>query len=175
MSEREPIELRDFPVNAIHVVRTAQQIHVQLSQMADQKANMLLAATFVTFTISIGQARNSGAALPLMVLGAAAFFSAVFAILAVLPVTHSKTHRPLNLLFFGSFTELDEEEYLERLTAELLDDENAYRMMARDIYQNGVMLERKKYRQLDNAYRNLLVGLTLSNLTYNTKHTIWKF
>jgi hypothetical protein len=173
MDEDEPIKARDFPVNAIHVVRTAQQIHVQLSQMADQKANMLLAATFVTFTISVGQARNSGAALALFVLGVAAFFSAVFAILAVLPVTRGGGHAKLNLLFFGSFSELGEEEYLDRLTQELLDDENAYRMMARDIYQNGVVLERKKYRLLGYAYRIFLVGLTLSFVIFIIQHVLW--
>lgn len=166
---------RDFPVNAIHVVRTAQQIHVQLSQMADQKANMLLAATFVTFTISIGQARNSGAALALLILGAGAFFSAVFAILAVMPVTRSGGNGRLNLLFFGSFTELGEEEYLDRLTEELQHDENAYRMMARDIYQNGVVLERKKYRLLGYAYRIFLIGLTLSFIAFIVQHAIWYF
>ena len=39
-------EPKVFPPNSVHAVRTAQQIHVTLSQMADQKANMLLAATF---------------------------------------------------------------------------------------------------------------------------------
>ena len=53
----EPQRERHFPPNAVHVIRTAQQINVMLSQMADQKANILLAATFVIFTIAIGQAR----------------------------------------------------------------------------------------------------------------------
>ena len=48
-----------FPPNAIHVVRTAQQIHVQLSAMADQKASILMGATFVIFTITIGQAHGT--------------------------------------------------------------------------------------------------------------------
>ena len=41
--------------------------------------------------------------------------------------------------------------------------------MARDIYQNGVVLERKKYRLLGYAYRIFLVGLTLSFLTFVTE------
>lgn len=173
MSESAPGQEREFPVNAIHVVRTTQQIHVQLSQMADQKASMLLAATFVIFTISIGQARSAAAPIPLMVLGVFAFFSAVFAILAVLPVTRYPPGAPTNLLFFGSFTDLDEEVYLDRLVDELAHDETAYRLMARDIYQNGVVLRRKKYRLLGIAYRIFLVGLTLSFLSFVVQHAKW--
>lgn len=156
-----------FSVNGIHLVRTSQQIHVQLSAMADTKASILMGATFVIFTITIGQAHGSTPPLPLLILGAAAFFAAVFAVLAILPATHMQRRRaPLNLLFFGSFTQLDEEDYINRLTAELHSDEAIYRTMARDIYQNGVVLERKKYRLLGYAYRVFLLGLTASFIAF---------
>src|SRR5206468_4662885 len=77
-----------FPVNAIHVVRTAQQINVQLSAMADQKASILMGATFVIFTIAIGQAHGAMPPLPLLILGAAAFLAAVCAVLAIVPATN---------------------------------------------------------------------------------------
>ena len=149
-----------FPPNAIHTLRTVQQIHIQLSQMADQKASILMGATFVIFTITLGQAQRGTAPVPLLILGASAFFSAVFAVLAVLPATHFKKSRDPNLLFFGSFTQLGEAEYVERLLGEVRDEETAYRLMARDIYQNGAVLQRKKYRLLGYAYRIFLAGLT---------------
>jgi hypothetical protein len=157
---------RLFPPNAIHMVRTTQQIHVQLSAMADHKASILMGATFVIFTITIGQARQADAPLALLVLGAAAFFSAVFAVLAILPATHYKKVGPINLLFFGSFTRLEEEEYLDAVIGQLGADETIYRTMARDIYQNGVVLERKKYRMLGYAYRIFLAGLTASFVAF---------
>jgi hypothetical protein len=143
-------------------VRTTQQIHVQLSAMADHKASILMGATFVIFTITIGQARSASAPLPLLILGASAFFSAVLAVLAILPATHYKRGGAINLLFFGSFTQLSEEEYLDRLVDRLTADEDIFRTMARDIYQNGLVLERKKYRLLGYAYRIFLLGLTAS-------------
>lgn len=155
-----------FPPNAIHLVRTTQQIHVQLSAMADHKASILMGATFVIFTIAIGQARDSSAPLPLLILGVSAFFSAVFAVLAILPVTQYRRKGALNLLFFGSFTQLEEEEYLERIKERMMTDEGIYLTMARDIYQNGVVLQRKKYRLLGYAYRIFLVGLTASFLAF---------
>jgi hypothetical protein len=93
----KPATKKVFPANAIHMVRTTQQIHVQLSAMADHKASILMGATFVIFTITIGQARQAEPPIPLLILGAAAFFSAVFAVLAILPATplpQSGAHQP---------------------------------------------------------------------------------
>lgn len=158
----EAAEKREFPPNTVHVLRTAQQIHVSLSQMADQKANMLLAATFVIFTIAIGQVRDMAEPLPLLILGGGAFFSAIFAVLAVLPAARYKAGARPNLLFFGGFAELDEDEYLDRVVDTIAGEEAAYRLMLRDLHQNGVVLARKKYRLLAYAYRIFLAGLVAS-------------
>ena len=155
-----------FPANAVHVIRTQQQIHVTLSQMADQKANMLLAACFVVFTIALGRVHDMAEPMPLMILGGAAFGAGVVAILAVQPAIRSRSEGPLNLLFFGSFTQLDEEEFLDRLTDRLRAEDDIYRTMGRDIYQNGLVLARKKYRFLGYAYRIFLAGLTASFVAF---------
>jgi len=155
-----------FPPNTVHVIRTAQQIHVALSQMADQKANILLAATFVIFTIAIGQVRETAEPLPLLILGGSAFVSAIFAILAVLPAARYRSEGGINLLFFGSFSQLGEEEYLDRVIETIGNEEAAYRLMLRDLYQNGLVLERKKYRLLGYAYRIFLAGLVASFVAF---------
>ena len=166
MADEEPAKKKVFTSDAIHLVRTVEQIHVQLSAMADHKASILMGATFVVFTITLGQSRGTLPPLPLLVLGGFSFFAAICAVLAILPATRTKPHSTINLLFFGSFTQLDEEEYLDRLIERLQDSEAIYRTMARDIYQNGRVLERKKYRLLGYAYRIFLVGLTASFLAF---------
>ena len=162
----DPENPRRFSSNAIHMVRTSQQIHVQLSQMADQKASILMGATFVIFTIAIGQAHDGRAALPILILGGFAFFSAVFAVLAILPATRVRNTGPVNLLFFGSFARLEQDDYVDRVIDVLGADEAVFRTMASDIYQNGTVLARKKYRLLGYAYRILLVGLTCSAVAF---------
>ncbi len=162
----EEAKARDFPANTVHVIRTAQQIHVSLSQMADQKANMLLAATFVIFTIALGQARDMAEPLPLLILGGGAFFSAIFAVLAVLPAANYRNAGGINLLFFGSFSQLGEEDYVDRVIETIGDEEAAFRLMLRDLYQNGRVLERKKYRLLGYAYRIFLAGLVASGAAF---------
>ena len=166
MDEAREGEAPDYPPNAVHLVRTTQLAQLQLSAMADHKASILMGATFVIFTITLGQARGAAVPLPLLILGGSAFFSAIFAVAAVLPATRTNRDSPLNLLFFGSFTQLGEEEYLEKLTERLRSEDSIYRTMGRDIYQNGLVLARKKYRFLGYAYRIFLVGLTASFIAF---------
>jgi len=163
--EKKPAQ--PYPVNAAHMMRTAQLAQLQLSAMADTKASILMGATFVIFTITIGQARGSTAPLPLLILGASAFFSAIFAVLAVLPKTRPRKPKgEPNILFFGTFTRMGEEEFIDRITARLHSDDSIYRTMARDIYQAGSVLQNKKYRMLAWAYRTFLAGLVASCAAY---------
>jgi hypothetical protein len=155
-----------YPPNAIHMVRTTQQAHYQLSQMADQKASILMGATFVIFTVAVSQSRDYYAPAPLLILGAFAFATAVLSMLAILPKTHPQRAGEVNLLFFGSFAGLRRDEYIDALLATMASDEEVYRTMANDIWQNGQVLARKKYRLLGYAYRVFLVGLTLSFLSF---------
>lgn len=160
---------RSFPPNAIHLVRTNQQMQLQLSQMADQKASMLMGATFLVFTLTVGQLRAGGAMMvPIAILAASAFLSALFAILTVLPkVTHvdGSVGPDANLLFFGIFTALPEDEFVERVLDRMKSDETTYRTMLRDTYQAGSLLQNKKYRFLGYAYRTFLIGMVLTAFT----------
>jgi hypothetical protein len=156
-----------YPVNAAHMMRTAQLAQIQLSAMADAKASILMGATFVIFTITIGQARAGAAPVPLLILGGAAFFSAIFAVLAVLPMTRGRNGAgEANILFFGVFSRMGEEEFIEAVTARLATEDSIYRTMARDIHQAGTVLQNKKYRLLRYAYGIFLAGLVASCAAY---------
>ena len=156
-----------YPVNAAHMMRTAQLAQLQLSAMADAKASLLMGATFVIFTITIGQARTGAAPIPLLILGGAAFFSAVFAVLAVLPITSPRNPAAEpNLLFFGVFSRMDEEDFIDEVTARLRTEDSIYRTMARDVHQAGTVLQNKKYRLLGYAYRIFLAGLVASFIAF---------
>ncbi len=164
MDEQPAAARPTFANDGVHLLRTAQQVQYQLSQMADQKANMVLAATFVIFTVSLSQIHNVARPLPLFILGGAAFASAFLAILAVLPSvkTPPRPDGPANLLFFGSFTQIPEQEFIERLMIVIGEPRTVYEAFAHDIYQNGQVLAFKKYLYLGYAYRILLAGLVAS-------------
>ena len=155
-----------YAPDAIHLIRTTQQIQVQLSAMADQKASILMGAAFVVFTITLNQTGRGATSPEMLVLAGFALAAAGLAVLALLPATKPRPGAPLNLLFFGSFTQLDQEDYIDRVVAGLDDEEQIYRTMARDIYQNGMVLQRKKYRFLGLAYRVFMAGLVATILVF---------
>lgn len=157
--------------HAIHLVRTAQQINLALSQMADTKASILMGATFVVFTIAVGQARNGTMPWALGVLALFAFISASCAVFAVLPSVSGPKSAKLNdgkpnKLFFGYFVHMPELDWIDSVLDELHADETIFRAMLHDIYQNGQVLQRKKYRYLSYAYRSFLLGLGLTLATF---------
>ena len=166
-----------FSNHAIHLIRTAQMMQLALSQMADQKASILMGATFVVFTISVGQAKNGAISASLIVLALSAFLSALCAVYAVLPsIRPPKTGfvgRP-NKLFFGHFTQLDEGEWTEEILQDLRSDEGVFRAMLHDTYQNGQVLQGKKYKYLGRAYRVFIVGLSFTVIAFIIEHVrLW--
>jgi len=155
---------RTFAAQAVHAARTTTIINLTMSQMADQKASILMGATFVVFTLTIGQASKGHAPLALLVMGGFAFLSACFAVSVVMPSIGRK-HRPTehdNPMFFGVISQFAEEDYVETMLDNLETDEAMFRMMLRDIWQNGQVLQNKKYRLLGYAYRTFLAGLIAS-------------
>lgn len=165
--------------HAIHLVRTAQTVNLALSQMADSKASILMGATFVVFTITMGQAKNGHLPASLLVLAAFAFASAMCAVLAVLPSIAGQARKAgssdglaanTNKLFFGAFTAMDEAEWTESVLADLRSDEAVFRTMLHDMYQNGQVLQHKKYRFLSYAYRLFMVGLTATVAVFIAEH-----
>ena len=156
-----------YAPNSIHMVRTVQTITMQLSQMADQKASILMGATFVVFTVAIGQSARSGMSVALSVLALFAFVSALLAVTAVLPrVSPHSAPKDGNILFFGTFSQLPEDEFVDRVKALLHADDDFLGAMLRDIHQNGTTLAQHKYRYLALAYRTFIGGLTLTFVVF---------
>lgn len=170
MKQPETVTARTFSPDGIHLVRTLQMMNLTLSQMADQKASILIGASFVVFSITIGQASKSdGVSVTTAVLGLSALISAMLAVWAVLPSINTKGGPGSNMLFFGNFTQVDEKLFADTIVNELVTSEQVYRLMLHDVYQNGQVLQHKKYRYIGYAYRVFLSGLMLTMLTLATE------
>lgn len=152
-----------YSANAVQLLRTVQVNSLSLSQMADQKASILMGATFLVFSIAVSRSLAGSMPWALGVLAIFAFLSALLAVLAVLPSVRKPggRQRP-NLMFFGHFAELDEEEWTQEVLEQLRHDEDVFRIMLHDIYQNGQVLQRRKYRYLGYAYQVFIVGLFMT-------------
>ena len=152
-----------YSPNAIHTLRTLQLATLQLSQMADQKASMLMGASFVVFSLAVGRSLTGSVPWPLAVLALYAFLSAACAAIAVMPsVGPPKRGVKINRLFFGHFHALDEEDWTRSILADQRTDEGLFRLMLHDACQDGQVLQRKKYRYLVDAYRMFVAGLVVT-------------
>jgi hypothetical protein len=150
----------EFPKEVHNMLVNAQSAHLQFSEMADSKASILMGSTFVVFSLTIGAMGSDKISLPLLLLGSFSFGAAVLSVMAIHPSVAGKSKAGVpNLLFFGMFSRMKEEEYIDELVDAMRSEEQVYRMMARDLYQNGVVLQRSKYRFLTYAYRTFLAGM----------------
>jgi hypothetical protein len=152
----------------VHLVRTAQVNTLTLSQMADQKAQILMGASFVVFSLVVTEVGARAISWSMLCLAATAFLSSICAVAAILPRPGPNriAESDYNPLFFGHFALMDEGRWTEGMLAEFRADEALYRMMLRDLYQNGVVLRQRKYRFLAWAYGIFLGGLALTLLVF---------
>ncbi|HYS53928.1 MAG TPA: Pycsar system effector family protein [Thermoanaerobaculia bacterium] len=148
-----------------NLLRTAQQHHVQLSVMADTKASILITISSIVMTIALSRASDPQLRPALLTLAAACLISLLLAIIAVLPTfARSKRSPDRNILFFGHFAQMTDEEYRDEMEHILSSDALVYESAVRDIHSLGVYLYKKKYRFLRFAYVALLFGFTLATV-----------
>jgi hypothetical protein len=155
---------------ADNLMRTAQQHHVQLSAMADTKANIIITVSSIVLTLSLGRLTDPELRVSVLTLAGFTLIALLLAILAVLP-----KYRPIrlkdetlpphfNLLFFGHFAELSRERYLAEMNKVLMPDGTLYKTWALDLYSLGTYLSHHKYRYLRYSYLFFLAGFILACL-----------
>ena len=162
------------PGNEInYLLQQTRSHHVQLSSMADLKANMLLTMASIVVTLAAPQAMKAGSQWPLLVLIGFSLMTILLAAYAVMPKVRLTAHgravpdlanHQFNLLFFGDFSALDYPQFKAEMERVMNDPSQTYEVQVREIYTLGVYLAHKKYRYLRLAYTTFIVGLFASFL-----------
>jgi hypothetical protein len=67
---------------------------------------------------------------------------------------------------------MDEEAWTQAVFERLETDEGLVRTMLRDVYQNGLVLHRRKYRYLGYAYRMFIAGLVVTLVSFVIELTV---
>lgn len=153
-----------------HLLRQTRMHHMQLSSMADVKANILLTMACVVLTMSIGYLSNESlkwAILTLMLFCLATIVLAIYAVMPHLPLGIHETNPDLksptfNILFFGDFACLGYEQFSAGFEEVMSTPEETYRAQIKEVYLLGIFLAKKKYRFLRLAYLTFLVGFILT-------------
>jgi len=155
----------EFPKEVHNLLIAAYDGNWALSEMADNKASILMGASFVVFSLSIADVTSGKASVPLLVL---TLFSFAATCLGVLTVRPNRLRRykldpnNVNIMFFGSYSNITREEYVEQMMKVLTSEEEVYKRLARDVYDHGCLLRADKYRWLYWSYTLFLVGLMIT-------------
>jgi len=149
-----------------HLMRAVQFHHVQLSSMADMKANMLLTMSSVVLTLCLPQVLNHDHLWPLYILICFCLLTiclAAYAVMPKLPPANLPPPNPqdpsFNLLFFGDFTRLSQTQFESAMEEVMNDPSRVYGAQVREIYLLGTYLAKKKYRFLRLGYLAFITGL----------------
>ncbi len=155
----------EFPKEVHNLLIAAYEGNWALSEMADNKASILMGASFVVFSLSIADVAQGKASFPLLVLTLFSFAATVLGVLTVRPNRMPRFKldpNNVNIMFFGSYANISREEYIEQVIKILSSEEETYRRLAKDIYDHGCILRADKYRWLYWSYTLFLVGLVIT-------------
>jgi predicted metal-dependent HD superfamily phosphohydrolase len=159
------------------VFRIMSQTQNNLSQMADNKANILISVNAIVLSVVISALfpkleTNTHLMFPVIVLVLVCVTVIIFAILATRPNITGGTftkedvaNKQTNLLFFGNFYKMGLHDFDWAMMEMLNDKQYLYTSVVKDSYFLGVVLA-KKYRLLRIAYNIFMYGLILIMIAF---------
>ena len=165
--------------------RVTYENHISLSQLADNKANMLISINGLIISVMIAIVTRTGAVswsfAPFLVLITGCMVSLAFAIIAARPrlkrsaVTVDQVrNETANLLFFGQFTSMPLAEFQESLRVLMKDRGLLYAHLGRQLYLMGESLN-GKYHYLQLAYNAFLASTALATALFVLLYAMGRF
>ena len=144
---------------ASNALRANLSKHMTLSQMADQKASMMMTAASLILTISLTQYDKLDLVtfVTLMTTSGVTIMASIF---AIIPVLHVKG--VLNLFYFRSFEQVSEEEFRKAFKDTIKDKDKLYDAYLQEIYFLGKHRLTHKYFWIRIGLWGLLVGLSIA-------------
>ena len=160
--------------------RSVYRNHINLSAIADNKANIMISVnailisviiTYVSYNKSMTES-NPMVLLPVFIFLVTGLSSLIFAVLSARPKVTTiiqkdddPFERRKNIAFFGNFVQMELKEYEDAMDQLLKDGELLYGNLTRDLYNLGKVLD-KKYSYLTISYNLFMVGFAATVITF---------
>lgn len=165
--------------------RVTYQNHIALSQLADNKANMLISINGLIISVMIAIVTRLGevswSLLPAVVLVGGSLVSLGFAVAAARPrlgrgrvSLEQVRDGSANLLFFGQFTTMPLDDFLESLKALSKDRKLLYQHLGRQLYHMGESLN-GKYRVLQIAYTVFFASMAIATVVFMALYAMGRY
>ncbi|MEO6582959.1 MAG: Pycsar system effector family protein [Ferruginibacter sp.] len=159
------------------MLRLTSTNHIQLSEMADNKANILISVNAIIISVILSVLLRKLQSDPYLTIPTIVFLlSSVITIIVAILATRPKIslgvfndqdviNKKTNLLFFGNFHRVPQEQYEKAMRTMMRDSDYLYSSMVQDIYHLGKVLG-KKYKLIRMAYNAFMIGIILSVLSF---------
>lgn len=170
--------------SASMMFKTALRNHLDLSNLADNKANIMLSVNALIITVAIplvsSYAQKVSFIIPAMaMLISSCLVSMIFATLATRPIKmngYTSIEKikggESNLFFFGNFYSMSFSEYQIGMMHVISDEKDMDNTIMRDLYFLGRSLG-KKYRQLRYCYNIFMVGVVATVIVFALCFIVW--
>ncbi len=169
--------------NAQTQFKTALRNHIDLSAIADNKANIMLSVNALILTVAIpiliNQIElNPRLLIPTIILGFVCTVSMIYATLATRPgkMKGSTNLQEVldnrsNLFFFGNFHKMGFDDYIESMEKVVSDNNLLDQSIIRDLFFLGKALG-SKYQNLRYCYNIFMYGIILTIIAFGLVHMV---
>jgi hypothetical protein len=165
-----PFAGQDYNESIDTALTTIQESQIELSHLADSKANIMITVSSILLTLLVAQLEDGALVFSSLTFAFFCMLALIFAILCVMPApnTSKKTVgkdgllKNFNPLFFMHFTLLPMKKFEREIERVLTDPQALYQNLVHDIYHAGMVLRVKKFRYLRWSYISLLTGVVAS-------------
>ncbi len=157
--------------------RSAYRVQMELTSLADNKANMMISINGIIISIIIASVAPKLDANPWLLIPSTVFLlgtliSIVYAIMAArprvssVPITLEDLENSQgNILFFGDFANLSKDDFTDGMLDLLVERDVIYETMIHQLYGLGAVLK-KKFALLKIAYNAFMAALILGVLSF---------
>jgi len=148
-----------------------------LNTMIDTKSNILISINALILSLILGTVMSQldtdpHLIYPVVMILITNLASITFAIFATRPeLVHGKAETN-NLMFYGNFQDMDEDEYVNSITNLMNEGDELYRTIAKDTYHLGKTIDRK-FKLLRKSFNIFLIGIILSVIAFIACHTLF--
>jgi predicted metal-dependent HD superfamily phosphohydrolase len=158
-------------------LKTALRNHIDLSAIADNKANIMLSVNAIVITVGLPLLVDRSMGLPelqipTLILAITSVVSMIFATLSTRPAKmpgltsiESIENKKSNLFFFGNFYKMNFDDYDQGMSKVVGDNSNLDKAITRDLFYLGKSLG-IKYERLRLCYNIFMIGIVASVLSY---------
>lgn len=148
-----------------------------LNSMIDTKSNILISINALILSLILGTVMGQLSTdphliYPIIMILFTNLTSITFAIFATRPELVHGNKESRNLMFYGNFHDMKEDEYVDNLTSLMNEGDELYKTIAKDTYYLGKTIDRK-FKLLRKSFNVFLAGIILSVIAFVGCHALF--